>query len=81
MAKTQNSTDAASRSASASSAPLLRDHLPKKSRETSAESAAEAINRPDLPEPDESKARGRATRSPDEVATRRHLEGAEQGPM
>jgi hypothetical protein len=26
-------------------------------------------------------ARGKATRSPDEVATRPHLEGAEQGPM
>ena len=27
------------------------------------------------------RAQGKATRGPDEVATRRHLEGAEQGPM
>ena len=27
------------------------------------------------------RAQGKATRGPDETATRRHLEGAEQGPM
>jgi len=60
---------------------LLRDHLPKRSRQANPESALEGIPPPDVPEPDQPKARGRATRSPEEVATRRHLESAEQGPM
>jgi hypothetical protein len=33
--------------------------------------------RDEVPDP---RAQGKATRSPDETATRRHLEGAEQGP-
>jgi hypothetical protein len=81
MAKTRNSPAAASRPASGQNKAPLRDHLQKKSPLASTDSSEEAIPPPDVPEPDEPKARGRATRSPAEIATRRHLEGAEQGPM
>lgn len=81
MARTKQSPDDKTRAASGPTTPLLRDHLPKKSRQVSPESGAEAAPPPELPEPEQGKASGRETRSPDEIATRRHLEGAEQGPM
>jgi hypothetical protein len=61
--------------------PPVRDHLPKGLLQATPESAPEGTPAPNVAVADQSKAHGRATRSPDEVATRRHLEGAEQGPM
>jgi hypothetical protein len=85
MARTSTSSGRASHSVSHPGKPLLQDHLPKQSRDGGAESVAQTGPAPglspDVAAPDESKARGDETRSPAEIGTRRHLEGAEQGPM
>jgi hypothetical protein len=49
-------------------------------REREAEENRQAILRPGRFDPSAERAQGKATRGHDEIATRRHLEGSEQGP-
>jgi hypothetical protein len=48
--------------------------------EREAEEERQAILRPGRNDPGSDRARGKATRGHDEIATRKHLEGSEQGP-
>ena len=64
--------------------PLLQGHLKKKrfNEEPAAEGNADADVEvvPAAEEPATPKSRGKATKSPENIATRRHLEGSDQGP-
>jgi hypothetical protein len=64
--------------------PLLQGHLKKKrfNQEPAAEQNADADVEvaPAAEEPATPKSRGKATKSPETIATRRHLEGSDQGP-
>jgi hypothetical protein len=50
-------------------------------KEREAEEQRRAILRPGRIDPGAERARGKATRGHDEIATRKHLEGSEQGPQ
>ncbi|HEV2006718.1 MAG TPA: hypothetical protein VGQ85_08910 [Candidatus Limnocylindrales bacterium] len=62
--------------------PLLQGHLKKKrfSPQSSVEQVPDAEVPPAADEPATPRSRGRATKSPENIATRRHLEGSDQGP-
>jgi hypothetical protein len=62
--------------------PLLQGHLKKKrfTTQPAAEELPHAEAPPAAKEPATPKSRGKATKSPENIATRRHLEGSEQGP-
>jgi hypothetical protein len=64
--------------------PLLQGHLKKKrfNQEPATEQNVDADVEvaPAAEEPATPKSRGKATKSPENMATRRHLEGSDQGP-
>jgi hypothetical protein len=49
-------------------------------RDRQAEEQRQAIMRPGRFDPGDDRSQGKATRGKHEIATRRHLEGSEQGP-
>jgi hypothetical protein len=61
---------------------LLQGHLKKKrfSPQPAVEQGPDVEVPPAADEPATPKSRGRATKSPENIATRRHLEGSDQGP-
>jgi len=62
--------------------PLLQGHLKKKrlNLQPAVEPGPDIEVPPAAEEPATPESRGRATKSPENIATRRHLEGSDQGP-
>lgn len=62
---------------------MLQGHLKKKrlSSRLSVGAGPDVDVPPAIDEPATPKSRGKATKSPENLATRRHLEGSDQGPM